>query len=191
MFEFKGTAAADTTGANSPDWRVTDHQNIQRLGRRSYTPMISPIPPPTLRHRALTEDVRRPKMLQKRSRSNTSIGSLTPYEGDAVSPAISIDRSTSGSSADRRSVAGSIHARASSADSFGKILMAKGSRLLRRHNSKQDLTSLQTLDWLPSVDGQGPVQEMSNRPGSRQSRSIRSRIEGRSSQCLWLACSVY
>lgn len=189
MFEFKGTAAADTAEANGPDWRVTDHQNIQGLGRRSFTPMISPRPLPILHHRALTEDVLRPNVLQKRSRSNTSVGSLTPYEGGALSPAISIDRSTSGSSADRRSVSGSVHTRASSADSFGKTLMAKGSRLLKRQNSKQDLTSLQTLDWMSGVDGQGPVREMSNRPGSRQSRNIRSRIEGQCPQWLWLACS--
>ena len=184
--------AADTTGGKEPDWRVTDHQNIQQLGRRAFTPMLTPTSQPTLHHRDLTEDVRRPNVLQKRSRSNTSIASLgIPYEGGSLSPAISIDRSTSGSPADRRSVSGSVHTRASSADSFGKSLMAKGSRLLRRQNSKQDLTSLHTLDWLASVDGPGPVQEMSNRPGSRQSRNIRSRIEGQYLRWLRFACSYY
>ncbi|KAK0512648.1 hypothetical protein JMJ35_004665 [Cladonia borealis] len=170
MFEHKGTMAADPTIGRGPDWRVTDYQNNHR---RSFTPK------PTLHQRALTEDVRRPHLLQKRSRSNTSIASLTPLtprEGSSLSPAISIDRSTSNSSSDRRSVSGSIHARNSSTDSFGKTLMAKGSRLLRRQNSKQELTSLHTLDWLSAVDGPGHVQEMSARPGSRQSR-IQSRVE--------------
>lgn len=180
MFEFNGTMAADPTIGRGPDWRVTDYQNNHR---RSFTPK------PTLHHRALTEDVRRPHLLQKRSRSNTSIASLvplTPPEGSSLSPSISIDRSTSNSSSDRRSVSGSIHARNSSTDSFGKTLMAKGSRLLRRQNSKQELTSLHTLDWLSAVDGPGHVQEMSARPGSRQSR-IQSRVEGGYTPWLWLS----
>ena len=178
MFEFKGTAVVDVTSERrDSDWRVMDYQNIHR---RSFNPK------PTLHPRPLNEDGRRPNVLQKRSRSNTSITSLappSPYEGASLSPAISIDRSTSNCSSDRRSVSGSINARASSTDSLGKTLMAKGSRLLRRQNSKQELTSLHTLDWLAAVDSSRPVQEMSARPRSRQSR-IQSRIEGWCSQ--WL-----
>ena len=173
--------AADPTIGRGSDWRVTDYQSNHR---RSFTPK------PTLHQRALTEDVRRPHHLKKRSRSNTSTGSLatlTSPEGSSLSPAISIDRSTSNSSSDRRSVSGSIHARNSSTDSFGKTLMAKGSRLLRRQNSKQELTSLHTLDWLSAVDGPGHVQDKSARPGSRQS-CIQLRVEGRYTRWLWLSC---
>lgn len=160
MFEFKGTAAAETT--KERDWRVTDHCNIQQLGKRPFTTMLVP----TFHHRSLTEDIKRPC-----SRRNSSLVSQTPFEGTKLSPSPSFDRSTPRSSIDRRSFSGgSTHTRAGSSDSFGKALMARGTRLLRRQNSKHDLTSLQTLDWLEDTNGKGQPQEMPQRPGSRHSR---------------------
>lgn len=168
MFEFKGTAAADASrNLRERDWRVIDHYNIQQLGKRPFTSMVQP----TSHQRSLTEETRRPSLLQFRSRSNSSAPSLTAREEPKQSSTPSFDRSTPRSSPDRRSISrGSIHARVGSVDGFGKILMAKGSKLLRRQNSKHDLTSLQTLDWLESTNGKGYVQETSSRRGSAHDR---------------------
>ena len=157
MFVFKGTVAADASNdERERDWRVGDHYNIQQLGRRPFTTMLQP----TLHHRSLTEDHRRPSLLQLRSRSNSSVASQTIPEGIKLSPAPSLDRYTPRTSIERRSSAGSVHKRGGSSESFSKTLMAKGSRLLRRQNSKSgDLTSLHTLEWLEDVNGREHMQE--------------------------------
>ena len=173
MFQFKGAAEADASrDRGERDWRVTDHYNIQNLGRRPFTTMLLP----TLHQRSLTEDSKRPDLPPVRSRSNSSTASHSAYDSRKPSLTPSFERSTPRSSIDRRSVSGlSIHARAGSTDSFGKSLMAKGSRLLRRQNSKQDdltsLTSLQTLDWLEDTKKKAQFQEVSNEANARYSRS--------------------
>lgn len=180
MFVFKGTAAADASkDENERDWRVTDHYNIQQLGKRPFTTMLQP----TLHHRSLTEDTRRPSLPQIRSRSNTSIASQAVPEARRPLRAPSVDHFTPRSSIDRRSFSGeSIHKRGGSSDSFGKALMAKGSRLLRRQNSKHDLTSLHTLDWLEDVNAQGVPQESRPSPirdaGDGESGYGRFKVEG-------------
>lgn len=146
MFEFKGTAA-DSTECSRPDWRVVDHNNIQDLGKRPFTTMLQPVH----HQRAKTEGARRPP-LQFRSRSNSSAPNYSrPQDRDDLSPVTtSFDRRTPRSATDRRSVSGgSTHTRGDSLDSFTpRAWMAKGSRFLKRQNSKQELTSLRTLDWV-------------------------------------------
>ncbi|KAF6241855.1 hypothetical protein HO173_000567 [Letharia columbiana] len=146
MFEFKGTAADSTEGSRL-DWRVVDHKGIQDLGRRPFTTMLQP----AHHQRAKTEGARRPS-LQLRSRSNSSAPNYSrPQDRDDLSPvSTSIDRRTPRTSVDRRSVAGgSTHTRGDALDSFApKAWMAKGSRFLKRQNSKHELTSLRTLDWV-------------------------------------------
>ena len=179
MFVFKGTAAADLSkDGKERDWRVTDHYNIQQLGRRPFTTMVQP----TLHQRSLTEDTRRSSLLQVRSRSNSSTASQTILEGGKLSPIPSVDRYTPRTSSERRSFSGaSIHKRAASSESFGRTLMAKGSRLLRRNNSKQDLdlTSLHTLEWLEDVNARNNTRESSSRAGSMHS-PIRPNGDGES-----------
>ena len=173
MFVFKGTAAADASyEERERDWRVADHHNIQQLGRRPFTTMLQP----TLHHRSLTEDKRRPSLLQLRSRSNSSSASHSFAEGVKLSPAPSFDRYTPRTSIERQSSVGSVHKRGGSSESFSKSLMAKGSRLLRRQNSKSDLTSLHTLEWLEDVTGREHMQEARPSP-------IRSTGEGKSKSC--------
>lgn len=154
-----------------------DHYKIQNLGKRPFTTMLAPaMPTPHHHQRALTEDIRRPS-LTVRARSNSSMPSSTSYQNN-LPPAVAIERSTprSSSSLDRYSFAeNSVHTRAERSESFGKSLMAKGSRLLRRQNSKNDLTSLHPMSW--SENDNRHVQEMSNRPDSRHSR-VRSTGEG-------------
>ena len=173
MFQFKGTAAADaSSNADERDWRVADHCNIQQLGRRPFTTMLQP----TLHHRSMTEDTRRPSAVQSRSRSTSSVasqsfvGETRPARNlsidDFISPPTLYGQPTSG---------GHAHARGGHSDSFGKTLMAKGSRLLRRQNNnhradKHDLTPLSTLDWLEDTSGRDYLEEVSNESGSRYSR---------------------
>lgn len=162
MFVFKGTAAAEASKDQSlREWRVTDHYNIQELGKHPFHTMLQP----SLHHRSLTEDARRPPLPQPRSRSSSSIALHTLYEKRRPSHTPSFDQSPVKNWADRRpSSSGSVHKRVGSSDNFGKTLMAKGSRLLRRQNSKHDLTSLETLEWLEDVK-----QETANRPASKPS----------------------
>lgn len=169
MFEFKGTAAADASDERAGrDWRVADHYSIQQLGKRPFTSML--LPQPSLHQRSFTEDTRRPSLLQLRSRSNSTVAGHAICQGPNLSPTLSVDRSTSRASIDRRWISGgSTHKRAGSSDGFGKTLMAKGSKLLRRSNSKHDLTSLQTLEWLEATNAAGHAQEMTGRRGSGQS----------------------
>ena len=168
MFEFNGTAA-DSREGREPNGRVADHCNMQQLGRRPYTTMVH-------HQRALTEDVKRPSLVDIRSRSNTSTSS-SPLEVTNTKQITSFDRSNPANSTDRRSSSGSTHTRGDSSSSLGKALLSKGSRFLRRQNSKQDqdLTSLRTLDWLEESErGRGDhVQETPHRRNPRHSR-IRS-----------------
>ena len=146
MFEFKGTAA-DSTEGSGPEWRVVDHRHIQDLGRRPFTTMLLP----THHQRAKTEGAGRPSH-PLRARSNSSAPNYSrPQDRDDLSPVTrSLDRRTPRLSVDRRSLSGrSTHTKGESSDLFTpKAWMAKGSRFLKRDNSKHELTSLRTLDWV-------------------------------------------
>ena len=169
MVGFKGTAT-DLTEGSGLDWRLMDHRNIQDLGKRPFTTMLQP----AHHQRRKTEDARRPS-LQFRSRSNSSAPNYSrPHDTDDLSPvATPIDRRTTRNSGGRRPIsAASTHARTDSLDSFTpKAWMAKGSRFLKRQNSKQELTSLRTLDWLAEEEAR--VQRILDQapPASRHSRS--------------------
>lgn len=172
MFEFKGTVA-DSTEGSGHDWKVVNHQNLPDLSKRPFTAMREPAP----RHqRTKTEGAKRPS-LQLRSRSNSSAPVYSrPQDRDEFSPvATSFDRRTPRSLIDRRSVSGgSTHTRGDSLDSFTpKALMAKGSRFLKRQNSKQELTSLRTLDWVEGSESAHVHRLIDERPplDFRHSRS--------------------
>ena len=145
MFEFKGTAAESTEGSG-PDWKAVNHQNFPDLSKRPLTAMREP----AHYQRTKTEGAKRPS-LQLRSRSTSSAPVYSrPQDRDEFSPvATSFDRRTPRSLIDRRSIAGGSTQTRDSLDSFTpRALMAKGSRFLKRQNSKQELTSLRTLDWV-------------------------------------------
>ncbi|CAF9904432.1 hypothetical protein IMSHALPRED_000052 [Imshaugia aleurites] len=157
MFEFKGTG--NSTEGDGLDSKVVDHSNVQDMGQRPFPAM-----PQSAHHqRAKTEGARRPS-LQLRLRSNSSAPSYSrPQDRDDLSPAkLSSDRRTPHSLLDRRSFSGgSLHTRGDSLDSFApKAWMAKGSRFLKRQNSKQELTSLRTLDWVEEASEDARVQHL-------------------------------
>ena len=146
MFEFKGTAAASKEGTGS-EWRFEDHNNIQNLGRRPFTTMVLP----STSQPSKAEGAKRP-FPPLRSRSNSFAPTYSRPSGteDLAPVATSIYRPTPRLRVDRRSLAaGSTHTKADSLDIFTpKVWMAKGSKLLKRENSKHQLTSLRTLDWV-------------------------------------------
>ena len=136
-----------------------DHSNVQDMGQRPFPAM-----PQSAHHqRAQTEGARRPS-LQLRLRSNSSAPSYSrPQDRDDLSPAkSSSDRRTPHSLLDRRSFSGgSLHTRGDSLDSFApKAWMAKGSKFLKRQNSKQELTSLRTMDWVQEASEDARVQHL-------------------------------
>ena len=146
MFEFKGTTAAAKEG-NGPEWRVVDHMNIRDLGRRPFTTMVSP----AVHQRTTTESAGRPSPpLRSRSNSSAPLFSRTQDTEDLLPVATAIYRRTPRLSMNRRSLStGSTHTKGDSSDLFTpKAWMAKGSKLLKRENSRHELTSLRTLDWV-------------------------------------------
>ena len=169
MFEFKGTAADNTEGQGL-DWRVVDHYNIQDLGKRPFTAMVQP----ARSQRTRSEGTKRPS-LQLRLRSNSSLPSYPrpQDQDDHRRPTTAEDRQTPRSSVERRpSSGGSTYTRDNTLDGFSpKAWIAKGSGFLKRRSSKQELTSLRTLDWVERSEeahvhhgqGQPPT------PGSRHS----------------------
>ena len=126
-------------------WTLIDHDNIQDLGRRPFTTMVLP----TVSHRTKTEGAGRPSP-PLRSRSNSFAPTYSRPQGtDDLAPvATSIYRPTPRLHVERRSLlGGSTHSKGDGLDIFTpKALLAKGSKLLKRENSKRELTSLSTLD---------------------------------------------
>ena len=168
MFEFKGTAA-DSPESSRPDWRVVDHQHIQDLGRRPFTTMFQP----GLHHRAKTERARRPS-LQLPARSHSFAPNYSrPQDKDDLSDETPRLRRPPRSPADRRSISsGSQHTRGDNLDSFTpKAWLAKGSRFLKRSNSKHELTSLRTLDWVEESQEARHHHLLDHPPGFGHSRT--------------------
>ena len=179
MFEFKGTAA-DSPESGRPDWRVVDHMNIQDLGRRPFTTMLLP----AHHQRSKTESARRPS-LPLRSRSNSSAPNYSRSQDrddlpplatplDLRTPRLFVDKRVS-----RQSVAGgSTHTRGDGLDAFApKAWMAKGSKLLKRQNSKHELTSLRTLDWVEESE-EAHVRHLLNSPPPPEFRHKKTRSTG-------------
>lgn len=182
MFEFKGTAP-HSAESSRPEWRIMDHANIQDLGRRPFTTMILP----AHHQRRKTEGARRPS-LPLRSRSNSSAPNYSrPQDRDDLSPvATSLDRRSPRNPVDGRPISGgSTHTRGDSLDSFTpKAWMAKGSRFLKRQNSKHELTSLRTLDWVEESE-EARVQHLQGSLPSPQFRNSRTRSIG-DRKSLWV-----
>ena len=114
------------------------HSNVQDLGKSPLTTMLRP----AHHQRRKTEGAGRPS-LPPRSRSNPSAPNYSrPQERDGVS----VDVRTPRLFVDRRHSGGNTRG-----DGFDTLIpkawVAKGSKLLKRQNSKHELTSLRTLDW--------------------------------------------
>ena len=125
---------------------MANRGGLSQLGARPYSAMGQ-----TGHHqRTVTEDLRRPKHspMQSRGRSNTA--TLNDFPSQIRAPYV-IDQ-TSGMPSDRRSASISLHSRNERSESFSRTLRTKASRLLRRQENDENLTSLRTVDWSEELD---------------------------------------
>lgn len=99
--------------------------------------------------------------LDSRSRSKNTESTHPSLFLDVDSGSIpSKDVSSRRRSQDVRSIAGSIQSRADRSDSMTKSLFSRGTKLLKRQNSKSNLTSLRTLDWVEASYERDQIQEL-------------------------------
>ena len=152
----------------APTWDTSGHERWQSMDH--WPPMASR--QSSGHQRSLTEDNKRPPLVQLRSRSNTSTSSSDiPFARKAFSPELPLEPSPRGSFDRPRSRQTSTER----PQSFRRGLIAKSSRLFKqRSDSRDDLTSLRPLDWSEEFENDiCPVvePEISSRPVSRHARN--------------------
>ena len=118
-----------------------------KIYRENKRPVIAVGEPPR-RHVGVSESPKRVTLLDYKSKSSTSVPTLRSY-GTRLSPGSSIDMSSSRFSLDGKSLSGSMYAENERPDSIAQNLRAKGSRLMRRHNSK---FNLRTMEWVEDTE---------------------------------------
>ena len=104
--------------------------------------------PPPRRRVGLSESPKRVTLLDYKSKSSTAVPTFKSF-GSRLSPSSSVDMSTSRFSLDGKSLSGSLHSQPDRPESIAQNLRAKGSRLIRRQNSK---FNLRTLEWVEGSD---------------------------------------
>lgn len=129
----------------------TDRSQMQHAG--------SGLPKGTVERPYHTSSTMPSYRLDSRSRSKTSGSTHPSLDIDSV-PKLSKDVSSRRRSQDVRSIAGSIQSRADRSDSMTKSLLSRGTKLLKRQNSKSNLTSLRTLDWVEASYERDQIQEL-------------------------------
>lgn len=87
------------------------------------------------------------QIAKQRSRSQTTISNFITPSTNSL-PANTSNRSVRRKSQDIRLSSGSIFLRPEKPESLAKTLMTRGSKLLRRQNSRTESTSLRTWQWL-------------------------------------------
>ena len=120
--------------------------------------------------RSLTEDNKRPPMPQMRSRSNTSTSSSDiPFTRKALSP------DPDSSPRDSFERPRGRQTRVERPESFRRTIVSKSSKLFKsRPSSRDNLTSLQPLDWSEEFENDicpAPEPKTPSRPTSRQFRT--------------------
>ncbi|KAL9047272.1 MAG: hypothetical protein Q9214_000110 [Letrouitia sp. 1 TL-2023] len=160
------SSAVFSPGNVESTWQLVSIDNPGRTGRKQYTTVAQEVP--SRHRRGLTEGTRRMSALRTRWRSNTT---TAPTAGYQLSPASTVEAPTpiyqiqetrpqSGWSDSDRS------------DSFtkSKSWMSKGSRMLKKQNSKFNLSSSRTMDWVVECD-EGA--DLSNGPVPREQKHYR------------------
>ncbi|MCJ1304787.1 hypothetical protein MMC08_007600 [Hypocenomyce scalaris] len=129
----------------------TDRPNLQQVG-----PVL---PKGTIERPYHIGNTRRDPELGSRPRSKAA-HTTTPAFGSDLAAKPSADMSSRRRSQDARSLTGSIQSRADRSDSVTKSLFSRGTKLLKRQNSKSNLTSLRTLDWVEASYERDQIQEL-------------------------------
>ncbi len=143
-------------------WQLPAPGRDRHWHRRERPYMAPHQPPPNLR-RGVTEGSwgsRRNSLSGIRPRSSTAMAARSPNEC-SLSPTSSIHMSSHRDLHDMRSISESIVSRTDRSGSLTKSLVSKGYKLLRRQNSKSDLTSLRTMDWMEQPRGENNLRKNS------------------------------
>ena len=153
MLASQSTNSGFTSDHVDSIWQLTSIDNPGRTGRKQYT-TVAQLPQPGHR-RGWTEGTKRMSIFKTRSRSNTTVNLAMGYQLSPASSAkpseslyqIPENRPQSGWSDSDRS------------DSFtkGKSWVLKGSRILKKQNSKFNLSSARTMDWVTKYDESADV----------------------------------
>ena len=137
-------------------WQLPAPRRDRNWHRRDR-PYMTPQQPPLDHYGAFAEGSRRSSMATPRSgtirpRSSTAMTDYSTNEychSSSSSPRMSSPRDLH----DMRSMSESIISRTDRPESLTKTLVSKGYKLLRRQNSRSDLTSLRTMDWMEQPGG--------------------------------------
>lgn len=128
------------------------------LWQRRERPYMTPQQPTANYRRGFPNGSRSNSMADTRPRSRTA---HSPNVG-SLSPTSSIHMSSPRDLHDMRSISESIVSRIDRPESLAKTLVSKGYKLLRRQNSKSDLTSLRTMDWMEESKAEKTLPKSSN-----------------------------
>jgi len=114
-----------------------------KIHRENAWPVTAVRPLPR-RNVDVPESPKRVTLLDYKSKSGTAVPTLKSF-GTKLSPTASIDMSMSRFSVDGASISGSFHSQNDRPESIAKNLRAKGSRFMRRQNSR---FNLRTMEWV-------------------------------------------
>ena len=130
------------------------------------------------RRRANTEGAKSKTMADHRGGRNSAASSSFGFDGQNSS---SSDLSLHRVSHDGRSYTGTIHSRGDRPESLARSLFSRSTRVLKRQNSKFNLASLRTLQWLDNTEDRDSgkhIQEVSGIQVSKHTRTY-SIVNGR------------
>ncbi|KAL9608744.1 MAG: hypothetical protein Q9167_006433 [Letrouitia subvulpina] len=160
------SSAVFTPGNVESTWQMVSIDNPSRTGRKEYTTVAQEAP--SRHRRGFTEGTRRMSALRTRWRSNTT---TAPPAGYQFSPASTVEAPTSSYQIQEyRPQSGWSDSDRSDGFTKSKSWVSKGSRMLKKQNSKFNLSSSRTMDWVVECDeGADPL----NGPLPREQKHYR------------------
>lgn len=123
---------------------------------------VTAVRPLPRRDAGVQESPNRVTLLDYKSKSGTAVPNLESF-GTELSPTASIDMSMSRFSVDGASIAGSLRSQNDRPESIAHNLRAKGSRFMRRQNSR---FNLRTMEWVADSN------ELWSRGNARHNRDL-------------------
>lgn len=146
MSSFKHDPSPSSPFPDDSFWDVPRLHKDKRY-RESHRPVTALARPPQQQVGA-SEPQQRTMLLDYKAKSSTSVPTLQSF-GSRLSPGSSADMPSSRFSFDGQSLLGSTYSQTDRPDSIAQNLRSKGSRFMRRQNSK---FNLRTLEWVEDSD---------------------------------------
>ncbi|KAI4165656.1 MAG: hypothetical protein LQ342_000598 [Letrouitia transgressa] len=165
------SSAVFSPGNVESNWQLVSIDNPGRTGRKQYTTMAQEV---SSRHRrGHTEGTKRMSALRTRWRSNTTTVPPASYQ---LSPASTVEAPTPiYQIQESRPQSGWSDSDRSDGFTKSKSWVLKGSRILKKQNSKFNLSSSRTMDWVVECD-EGA--DLPNGPLPREQKHYRMRSAG-------------